>query len=221
MIFVTANWPDNACAAEPRQSEECSALCDMKHCAYDHYCTCFACYKMNWCVSSCNFVTCASGMCCSCGMCYDNLSRDHNFTSLESHTALNMSHNCGDTCVNSGGFCYAGTCYSPDECNGKCDVDCETCFCGTCLGSSTRDSGSIAEPSYFVDATLASGGLAAVCLLGVLGRWSLKTIKNRQYEKLDSSTEKVRASPVDLCQDEMCYQNFKISPYLNVSQIYF
>jgi len=161
-------------------------------------------------------------MCCSCGICYDYLSSDHNLTLLESRNTLNMSNDCGDTCVNSGGFCFEGTCYSYDECLRKCDdANCATCFCGSCLGSSPTESELIAEPSYFVDATMASGGLAAVCLLGVLGRWSLKTIKNRQYDKLDGSINGVRVTPMELDQDEMCYQNFKISPDLNVSQVYF
>jgi len=160
-------------------------------------------------------------MCCSCGMCYDYLRSDHNIT-LDSRNTLNMSSSCGDTCVKSGGFCYEGTCYSYDECKSKCDdADCDTCFCGTCLGRRARESELTVERSYFVDASLASGGLAAVCLLGVLGRWSLKTIKNRQYEKLNGSTKGVRETPMELSQDEMCYQNFKISPDLNVSQVYF
>jgi len=160
-------------------------------------------------------------MCCSCGMCFDNLSSDYNLTSLDSHTILNTSNDCGDDCVNSGGFCYAGTCYSPEACDGKCDdSDCETCFCGTCLRSRTGQNESIAEPSYTFDVTLASGGLAAVCLLGVFGRWSLKTIKKRQYEKLCGSTTEVIATPTKLSQNEMCYQNVKISPDINVSQVY-
>jgi len=197
----------------------------MKQCEYDHYCSCFACYKLNWCVASCNFITCASNMCCSCGMCYDYLSSDHNLKSSEINTTLTMFDDCGDTCTNSGGFCYDGTCYSHDECDGKCDVDCETCLCGTCLRSRTMESEPIAEPSYLYGATLASGGLASVCLLGVLGRFSFKRMKNRQYEKLDGSLQEVRATPSKLSQvdkqDEMCYQNFKISPDLNVSQVYF
>lgn len=64
-----------------------------------------------------------------------------------------------------------------------------------------------------------------MCLLGVLGRFSLRLMKNRQYEKLDGSLQEVRATPSRLSQvesqDEMCYQNFKISPDLNVSQVYF
>jgi len=166
-------------------------------------------------------------MCCSCGMCYDSFKSDYNLTSLvESHASLNMSDDCGDDCVNSGGFCYAGTCYSPAACEGKCDdADCETCFCGNCLGSSAGQDKSTAGPSYINNATLASGGLAAVCLLGVFGRWSLRNIKSRQYEKLCGSTEElsikeVKATPTEFSQEEMCYQNVEIGPDINISQVY-
>lgn len=163
-------------------------------------------------------------MCCSCGMCYEYMSSDHNLKLSESNTTMNMFDSCGDSCANSGGFCYDGTCYSPDECDGKCDDDCETCLCGTCLRSRTTENGVIPEPSYLYDATLASGGLAAVCLLGLLGRFSVKAIRNRQYQKLDGTLQIVRGTSslneVET-QDEMCYQNFKISPDLNVSQVYF
>jgi len=91
------------------------------------------------------------------------------------------------------------------------------------LGSAAENEPN-AKPSYLLDAVLASGGVAAVCLLGVLGRFSFKVLKNRRYEKLDGSTMELRATPSrlsqDEIQDEMCYQNFKITE-LNVSQVYF